>query len=500
MKALLVSSRNTQTFWSFKYALQFTDRKAVHPPLGLLTVASLLPRTWEKRLIDMNTDQLKDGDIQWADYVFLGAMDMQRESAIEVIDRCNKLGVKVVAGGPFFTENYENLENVDHFVLGEAETTLPVFLKDLENGTPKHLYPPGKWPAIEESPAPMWELIDLKKYDNASIQFSRGCPFNCEFCQITRLFGREVRTKNKEQIINELEKTYNLGWRGSVFFVDDNFIGNEQKLKTEILPAIIEWMRKNDYPFSFYTQASINLADEEELMRMLVLAGFNSVFLGIETPDEECLTETGKFHNTRRDLLADVKKLQRSGLEVWSGFILGFDSDKESIFDSMVRFIQESGVTIAMVGLLTAMKGTRLYKRLEEENRLISYTEIDNARHRTNVISTDYAVNFIPKMDSKTLIEGYRKVLKDIYSPEPYYLRLAAFFRNFSTPKPKKRDVSYETVKSLIKVIIVLGILDKGRVYFWRLIFWSLFKRPEHLARLITLWVQGYHFRKVFEI
>jgi len=359
MKILLVYPKYPDTFWSLKHALKFISKRATHPPLGLLTVAALLPKEWSKKLVDMNVTPLGDRDIEWADLVFVSAMSIQKASVEEVIGRCKRLGVAVVAGGPLFTTDHEGFKGIDHLVLNEAEVTLPLFLRDLENGRAKRLYTSREFPDLERTPIPLWELIDMKKYATMSIQYSRGCPFNCEFCDISVLYGRKVRTKNKDRLLAELESLYAHGWRGDVFFVDDNFIGNRRALKAEILPAIIEWMENRKYPFCFNTEASVDLSDDERLMQLMVNAGFISVFVGIETPNEESLAECNKVQNKNRDLIGSVKKLQRSGLYVTGGFIVGFDNDPPSIFERLIAFIQESGIVTAMVGLLNAPRGLR---------------------------------------------------------------------------------------------------------------------------------------------
>jgi radical SAM superfamily enzyme YgiQ (UPF0313 family) len=353
MKILFVYPEFPDTFWSFKHALRFVHKKAGAPPLGLLTVAAMLPSDWEKRLVDLNVTHLTDESLVWADYVFVSAMVVQRESAQAVIRRCKAAGVKVVAGGPLFTMEYDQFPDVDYFVLNEAEATLPPFLQDLERGEVKRVYTSTEFPEIQQTPVPLWHLSELKYYETISIQFSRGCPFNCDFCNVTSLLGHRPRTKTADQIVSELDRIYALGWRKNIFFVDDNFIGNKKIIKTILLPALIEWRKgKNGMPFS--TEVSINLADDPELLSLMVRAGFDTVFVGIETPSEESLTECSKNQNKGRDLVESVRVLQRAGLQVQGGFIVGFDSDSPSIFQQQIDFIQKSGIVTAMVGLLQA--------------------------------------------------------------------------------------------------------------------------------------------------
>jgi radical SAM superfamily enzyme YgiQ (UPF0313 family) len=316
MKILLVYPKYPDTFWSFSYALKFISKKASHPPLGLLTVAAMLPKEWDKRLVDMNVTTLRDKALEWADFAFISAMSVQKESVKEVISRCKKMGLKIVAGGPLFTTRYEEFGDIDYFVLNEAEITLPIFLADLENGCAKHIYTSEKRPDIQKTPVPLWEIINMKKYACMNMQYSRGCPFDCEFCDISVLYGHKVRTKSKDQILDELKALYSQGWRGDVFFVDDNFIGNRKKLKRSVLPSMIEWMERKRHPFNYNTEASINLSDDVGLMKLMVKAGFDSVFVGIETPNEESLAECNKVQNKNRDLVACVKKIQKCGLQV----------------------------------------------------------------------------------------------------------------------------------------------------------------------------------------
>ena len=488
MKVLLIYPEFPDTFWSFKHALKFIHKKASLPPMGLLTVGAMLPEEWSKRLVDVNVTKLTEKDLAWADFAFISAMVAQRESARQTISRCKEAGLKVVAGGPLFTSEYEQFEEVDHFVLNEAELTLPHFLADLEQGCARRVYETSEFSSIQETPAPMWELADLKRYASMSIQFSRGCPFDCEFCNVTTLFGHRPRTKTTEQIIAELDALYSLGWRGQVFFVDDNFIGNKKDLKTQLLPALIKWQKgKRGIPFN--TQASVNLADDEPLMEMMVEAGFDAVFIGIETPDEESLAECNKNQNKNRDLVESVKLIQRAGLQVQGGFIVGFDSDMRSIFQRQIDFIQKSGIVTAMVGLLQAPAGTRLYKRLKQEGRLVGHISGDNVDGTTNII---------PRMDLDALYEGYRDIMRHIYSPKLYYQRVKTFLREYKAPKIES-PLNLQRVLAFFRSSIRLGIFGKERFQYWKILLWTLFRRPELFTLVITFAIYGHHFRKITE-
>jgi radical SAM superfamily enzyme YgiQ (UPF0313 family) len=472
--------------------LKFIFKKATFPPLGLLTVAAMLPEEWEKKLVDMNTTTLTDKDIKWADYVFISAMVAQDDSAREVVNRCKKLGTKIVGGGPVFSVGYEEFghDDIDHLISNEAENLLPLFLEDLEKGCAKHIYKSEEWPDIKKTPVPLWSLINSKKYQSLSIQYSRGCPFNCEFCDIVILNGHKPRTKDATQVIAELDALYDMGWRASVFFVDDNFIGNKRKLKSEVLPAIIKWMKEKNRPFTFYTEASINLADDEELMRLMNEAGFDMIFVGIESPNEESLGECNKLQNKNRDLLASVKRMQNHGLQVQGGFIVGFDSDPISIFKSQIEFIQKSGIVMAMVGVLMAPPGTRLYQRLKKENRILPKGSGDN---------TDGSTNFIPRMGHERLTSGYRHVVDTIYAPKQYYERIKTFLSEYRPGNKGKFKISLIHLIALIRSTWVLGVKEKGRIDYWKFVVWTLLRKPKAFPLSMTLAVQGFHFRKVAE-
>ena len=491
LKILMVYPQYPDTFWSFRHALKMASKKASFPPLGLLTVAAMLPQEWQKKLIDMNVSPLTDEDLKWADYVFISAMVVQQESVKAVISRSQKFNTRVVAGGPLFTTGHAEFDGVDHFVLGEAEVTLAPFLEDLKNGCAQHVYNSKERPDISKTPVPLWSLINMKKYSSMNLQYSRGCPFNCEFCDIIILNGHKPRTKNSDQMLAELDALYNHGWRGGIFIVDDNFIGNKRKLKTETLPAIIKWQETKKHPIVLATEASVNLADDEELMQLMVKAGFNTVFVGIETPNEDSLVECSKTQNQNRDLVALVKKIQNHGLEVQGGFIVGFDSDPLSIFKSQINFIQKSGIVTAMVGLLNAPPGTRLYQRLKKENRLLKSFSGDQM---------DCSLNFIPKMNYETLIDGYKNILHSIYSPKQYYERIKTFLKEYRpTPRKQIPQVRFYHIRAFVKSMWILGVTETGRRYYWRFFISTLLKRPRVFPISMSLAIYGFHFRKVTE-
>ncbi|NNM84151.1 MAG: DUF4070 domain-containing protein [Phycisphaerales bacterium] len=489
MKILLVYPPFPETFWSLNHALRFIRKRAVTPPLGLLTVAAMLPTEWEKRLIDLNVEPLKPADLAWADMVMVSAMVVQRESARALIKRCKEAGLRVVAGGPLFTLEHESFSQVDHFVLGEAEVSLPPFLKDLEQGRPQRMYRAEGFADLRATPTPLWELADLRRYACAGVQFSRGCPFDCEFCNVTSLFGRRPRTKTAAQIRAELDGLRRCGWRGNIFFVDDNLIGNKPEVKRDLLPMLIRWQK--DYgPVSLNTQASINLADDADLMRQMTEAGFDTVFVGIETPDNSGLTECAKRQNKGRDLVADVRRLHRAGLQVQGGFIVGFDSDRPSIFQRQIDFIQNSGIMTAMVGRLQAIPGTRLYSRMQQANRIAGLATGDNA---------DSSSNIIPTMNAEVLRQGYLDILRSIYAPRQYYRRLEKFLAEYR-PSPHRSELTLNRLLAGTRAMWRLGVVGKERYHYWRVLIWTSLHRARSLPLAVELAVCGYHYRRVCEV
>jgi radical SAM superfamily enzyme YgiQ (UPF0313 family) len=492
MNVLLIYPKFPDTFWSFKHALKFIHKKASSPPLGLLTIASMLPIDWNLKFVDMNVKPLRKKYLDWADYAFISAMTVQRDSVLDVLNLCAEAGVKTVCGGPLFSTEPQAFSKIDHLVLNEAEITLPLFLEDFAKNQLKPLYTTKEFADLRKTPAPMWDLVNLRDYASISIQYTRGCPFNCDFCNITSMLGHKMRLKSVSQVMVELDNLYQRGWRGGIFFVDDNLIGNKKALREELLPALIEW-RKGKSGIAFNTEVSINLADDNDLMSLMVKAGFNMVFIGIETPDDDNLAECSKLQNRNRDMAADVRRIQSAGMQVQGGFIVGFDNDSSSTFQRLVEFIQNTGIVTAMVGILQAPVGTQLYERLQKTGRIIASFTGDNVTGSTNII---------PKMNIDLLTNKYKELIKYIYSPEVYYERVKTFLKEYRLPKIKP-DISFRKINqdigAFVQTVFKLGIFGKERKQYWGLVFWTLFKKPKLFPLAITFSVYGYHYRKVSE-
>jgi fatty-acid desaturase/radical SAM superfamily enzyme YgiQ (UPF0313 family) len=489
MNALLVYPQFPETFWSFKYALSFLGKRAAQPPLGLMTVAALLPKRWNKRLVDTNVERLRDRDLEWADVVMLSAMHIQQDALRAIVERCRELGVRTIVGGPI-TSSLEPAElKADHVVIGEAEELIASLAHDLEQGVARNVYQAAERPEMRISPQPDLSLIKMKRYSTMTVQYSRGCPFNCEFCDIIEIYGRRPRTKEVAQVLSELDQLRLAGWRESVFIVDDNFIGNKAKAK-ELCVALTGWRRQTKARFDLITEASLNLADDPELMQLMKDAGFKSVFLGIETPDEPSLVASNKLQNTRRSLLDSVAIIQSFGMQVMGGFILGFDTDHVDVFDRMVEFIQNSGIPIAMVGLLQAIPGTQLFQRLWKEPRIL------NADHGNN---TSEHLNFLPHMDATRLVEGYRSVLKRIYSCEAYYERVKLYLNRIQ-PKPGERIrtrwvLTPSMARALATSILRQGVFGPQRWSYWKFLMTAATRYRSSFSAAMTLAVMGYHFQ-----
>lgn len=490
MKVLLVYPEFPDTYWSFKHALAFEGKKAAFPPLGLLTVSAMLPAEWDRRLVDMNVVELTDADIEWADIIFASAMIVQNVSLEDVVRRARAFGKRVAVGGPYVSTSSESLPDADHIFIGEAEETLPEFIRDLELGIPEKTYKADQRPSLHATPVPDFSLIDMEQYSAMNIQYSRGCPFNCEFCDIIEIYGRVPRTKTNEQMLTEFDALKEAGWRGLVFIVDDNFIGNKKNVRL-LMPDVIEWSRANKFPFSFITEASVNLAEDDALLTQMQCAGFRRIFLGIETPVEESLKEAQKGQNTRRSLIDSIRKIQSYGMEIMAGFIVGFDNDPDNIFDLQKDFIRESAIPLAMVGLLSALPDTQLWRRLEKEGRLEGYHSGNN---------TDCSLNFVPKMDRDRLIEGFQSILQNIYSPKEYYARALDCLSRFHANRIEPRQSSLKKdLKAFYKIVMTLGIRDRSRVQFWKYFYKLVRFHPRDFAHGLTLAAMGYHFQRITE-
>jgi len=493
-RALLVYPEFPPSYWGFRYALELLGKRAPMPPLGLLTVAAMFPESWELRLVDLNVQPLLDSDLEWADLVLTSTMVVQQRSLREVLARANALGKPVAVGGPHPTSFADEIVGADHFLLDEVEETFPAFLADWEAGRPARVYRPESKPAVTSTPVPRFDLLDLPSYGSMALQFSRGCPFDCEFCDITKLFGRVPRTKSNEQMLAELDSLYALGWRGSLFLVDDNFIGNKKEA-LRLLPAIAEWQRERGYPFDLYTEASVNLAKIEPLMDAMVEAGFSMVFLGIESPNPEALLKTHKVQNTAKDdrdyLLHAVEAIQRKGIEVTAGFILGLDGDGPEVFDAQVRFIQRAGIPIAMVGLLTALRGTNLYARLEREGRLVAESTGNNV---------EIALNFEPELDREVLVDGYRRVLSTLYAPDlrAYFARCRTLLGRLGRGPKTNRRASRAELRAALRSLRLQLFSPQGPAYAVFLAH-TLFTRPTLFGQAIRMAVKGWHFQRYTE-
>ena len=489
--ALLVYPRQPPTYWGVDFALNLMGVQSTFPPLGLLTIAAMFPPEYELRVVDMNVTALEDSDLEWADMVFTSTMIVQRTSLEDVIERCNRAGVPVVAGGPHPTTFHDEIDGVSHFVLDEVEEIFPEFLRDLANGAAKAMYREPRKPDVTRTPVPRFDLIDMKSYYSMNVQFSRGCPFDCEFCDIIKLYGQVPRTKTPDQIVEEFESLHRLGWRGRVFLVDDNFIGNKREAM-KLLPVIAEWQKARGYPFTLTTEASVNLARMDKLMDVMVEAGFDTVFLGIETPNPKALLKTKKPQNTnKRDenyLFNAVRTIQGKGMQVMGGFILGLDGDDEGVFDAQIQFIQEAGIPVAPIYMLTALKGTDMYERLKRENRLVNVPIGSNAT----------ILNFKTEMDRRTLIEGYMRVTATLYDPtlENYLERCLTLFQHLEPVphlhRPKSRNAVFAHLMG-----VRAQLSDRQIPAYTKYIAKVSKDHPRMLPMAIGLAAMGYHFDKI---
>ena len=484
------------TFYSYHEALAIVGRKCMFPPLGLLTVAAMIPDTASLRLIDMNVRELSDEDLDWADAVFLSAMIVQDESLREVIDRCRCRQIPIVAGGPHPTSQSRDIPGIDHTVAGEVENTFHQFWDDFTHGRAKAFYANATngnrsaiGPDLSQTPIPRFDLIDKRDYSQMAIQISRGCPIGCEFCDVWRRFGRKIRYKPVENVIAELDNLYQrVGWRGSVFIVDDNLVGNAGKARS-VLAAMAEWQRKHGYPFSFYTQAGLALADDEELLNLFRRAGIIMVFVGIESPSEASLKEAKKTVNLARDVKKRIRRIQENGIEVFSGFIIGFDGDPQDIADSLISCIEELGIPVALVSPLIALPETDLHERLEREGRI--------ERLAPDSSPGDCWINFKTKRSKQAIIGDYKRILSTIYSQD-----MSAYVRRCRTLRRRigRNCLPFRINKRELAVLARYVVKLISLPYRWqvvRLLLETLIEKPYFFAAAVSLSILGHHFRAV---
>jgi len=490
IKVLLVWPRFPASFWSFSRMLDLLPQSVLHPPLGLITVAALCPKNWKLKLIDRNLEALRDSDILWADLVMVSGMRVQDADMRDVLRRARALGKRTIVGGPYASSQPEALGPLsDHVVVGEPDEVFDGIARDLEAGSAKSLYVVAEKPDVSKTPVPRYDLLKLNKYLSMTVQFSRGCPFQCEFCDIITIYGRKPRTKTVEQMMVEFDALLKQGWRGRVFVVDDNFIGNHKRA-LELSLQLAEWQKEHGRPFALFTEASMNLAQHPELMEAMVRANFSSIFLGIESPSRQSLTETKKFQNLREDPLECVKVIRSSGLWVTAGFIVGFDSDTEDIFERQIEFIERAAIPWAMSGFLVALPTTPLYARLAKEGRLIERKRMSN-----NFKSPNFrTVIPLPK-----LLDGGRSILSSIYEPSAYYDRCLRSIEDWGASEHQKLVQPRRSVMvhALVRSVVHQGILSHYRVAYWKFLFQILrrWRRdPQRSALGFNLLLSGHHF------
>ena len=424
MRTLFVYPEFPKTFWSYEKILELVNRKVLLPPLGMVTVAALLPQHWPMKLVDRNVREVSEAEWDWAELVVISGMIVQKSDMAAQIAKAKARGLPVAVGGPFASSTPEapELDLADYKVLDEGEITLPQFVEAIERGEPAGRFSAnGEKPDVTSTPIPRFDLLQLDAYDSMSVQFSRGCPFQCEFCDIIVLYGRKPRTKTPEQLIAELQSLYDLGWRRSIFLVDDNFIGNKRNAKL-LLPALKQWQIEHGYPFSLSTEASVDLASDDELMTMMAECRFDSVFLGIETPDEASLETAKKLQNTRSSLDESVDRITSYGIRVMAGFIIGFDGEKSGAGRRIVEFVSRTGIPAAMMGMLQALPNTGLWHRLEKEGRLIENKAAAKGVNQTNLL------NFVPTRPIRDIANEYVDAFCQLYEPHAYIDRVCSYY------------------------------------------------------------------------
>lgn len=491
LKALLVWPKIPNSFWTFTGMMELLPEKVVMPPLGLITVAALCPESWTLRLVDQGVEELTDEDILWADLVMVSAMTVQRAGLQEVLARARRLGRRTMVGGPYASgEPDRMLAIADHVVVGEPDEVFGEIARELEEGTARRLYDLADKPDVTKTPAPRFDLLNLDSYASMSVQFSRGCPFQCEFCDIIILYGRKPRTKLPAQMLAELDTLLSLGWRKQVFMVDDNFIGNHTRA-LELCVELEKWQQARGYPVMFYTEASMDLARKSALMEAMVRANFFYVFLGIESPSKESLQEVKKLQNLAMDPVSSIDAIHKKGLWVTGGFIVGFDSDKEGIFEQLVEFVERTAIPWALINFLHALPRTALYDRMRREGRILE---------SRGSSSDGTPPNFRTLMEPEVLLRGFGTTVAALYDPEAFYARAWRSLESWESKRcqhPAQQPAALALVGILARSIWIQGLRSSYRKAYWKYILKILARYPLNRAKLfmgVTLLVSGQHF------
>ncbi len=493
--ALLVSPQNPVTFWSFEEALKMVDRKVAFPPLGLLTIAGMMPDSYKMRMVDMNARPLIDEELEWADIVITSSMIIHWHSLEDVIARCNRMGVPVLNGGPLPTQYYEEIEGDAIFYLGEAENGFLDIVDRLASGTGEvereYVDRRGKFQDLAATPLPRWSLVNFEDYSNMVFQVTRGCPESCTFCNIPSLYGKTTRLKSKSRMVEELDALYNVGWRGAVMAVDDNFVGNRDAIRHALTDEVVPWQQERGYPFQFHTQASIRVSDDPELLDAMYHAGFDKVFAGIESPVEESLKFMGAQKNLQGNtsLMDKVKILQKTGFEVQAGFIIGLDTDPDDIAERTIAFIREAGIPVAMVGILGVLRDTPDYKRFSRQGRLV-----EGAKYTGDSGIFSRELSYVPLIDPDTLLERHRKTVEILNSPEMFFERCLTFLNHRGRNPISRGSIRMLEVKAFFRSIWRQGIWGRNyRWHYWKFLSQVLIKHPASLPDGVRLAVQGHH-------
>jgi radical SAM superfamily enzyme YgiQ (UPF0313 family) len=494
MNVLLVYPLFPKTFWSYEKILELVNRKVLLPPLGLITVAAILPQEWNFKLVDRNVRAITEAEWQWADMVILSAMIVQKDDLLSLIKEAKRRDKKVACGGPYPTSMPEDPQaaGVDYLILDEGEITLPMFVEAIAKGEPSGIFRTSEKPDVTSTPVPRFDLLELEAYDSMSVQFSRGCPFQCEFCDIIVLYGRKPRTKTPAQLLAELDYLYNLGWRRSVFMVDDNFIGNKRNVRL-LLQELKIWQKEHQYPFRFNTEASIDLAADQDLMDLMVECYFDAVFLGIETPDEDSLQMTKKFQNTRSSLLEAVETITKTGIRVMAGFIIGFDGEKTGAGDRIVRFAELTGIPTTTFAMLQALPHTALWHRLDKEGRL---------RTQNGNLNQTTLMNFEPTRPVEEIAREYVEAFSDLYEAHAYLDRVYRYFLKLGGPRVEApaKFPSLIDLKALAIVIWRQGIKRSTRWKFWHHLFSIIKNNPAVWEHYLTVCAHNEHFLEYRDI